>query len=409
MIIQFSVENYRSIKEEQTLSLVKNSASEMADNFFNPSAPSTPELLKTAVIYGANASGKSNIIKALACMKEIIVNSNTKPINEVLKIIEPFKFDTKTETEPTTFELVFIVPLPVHGEMKPVRVEYGFSADQQQVYEEWLSVYPKGREQAWFHRLYNDETQKYEWKTSSLLKGNKTIWQESTRKDQLFLSTAVFMNSEQLTPIYKQISSFFIINSHHTISPNATATLCYTHHDSKNLVMSFLQQIGIPLRDMQINKNDNDIHIDFMYPNNKGTLKPIELNEESDGTQKLFAFSSIIFGYMGLGAVLLIDEFDKSLHPDLMRFLVKLFNSKNNIGNGQLIFTTHETSILRKELLRRDQIWFCEKQADFSTTLYPLTDFHPRKDREDIEEAYLHGRYGGKPVISEFIYPKNWK
>ena len=106
----------------------------------------------------------------------------------------------------------------------------------------------------------------------------------------------------------------------------------------------------------------------------------------------------------GQCAVFVIDELNKSLHPDIVRYIVKIFNSNINVKHAQLIFTTHETSILRKDLLRRDQIWFCEKQKDKSTTLYPLTSFSPRKDREDIEESYLSGRYGGKPIVKPFSF-----
>ena len=143
----------------------------------------------------------------------------------------------------------------------------------------------------------------------------------------------------------------------------------------------------------------------FVHTDSQGGKVEIVLSEESDGTQKIFEFASLIFLTLGNGGTLVIDEFNKSLHPDLVRYLVKIFNSKENFKNGQLIFTTHETSILRKDLLRRDQIWFCEKNKLMETNLYPLTDFSPHKERDDIEECYLYGRYGGKPIIDEFQFP----
>lgn len=429
MLIQFSVENYRSIKTEQILSLVKNSASEMPDNFFHPNSPNTPELLTTAVIYGANASGKSNVFKALACMIDIVKHSFQKPIDEPIDV-EPFKFDPKTRYQPTTFELVFVVNLLVDGEIKPVRAEYGFSLDKSQVYEEWLSVYPKGREQTWFHRLFDDEIGEYTWQESSHFKGNKAIWKDSTRKDQLFFSTAVALNSEQLQPIFFKLMAEIHIIAEDRIGDKLSKDIYKEHEDAKKLVISLLQQINIDVVDIvfktrnsvQLSIPDfvpekyrkeilegfqNDVDVFFVYQDNQGNLIEMDLNDESDGTQKIFEFSIFLFTTLRMGYTLVIDEFNKSLHPDLVRFLVKMFNSENNTGHGQLIFTTHETSVLRKDLLRRDQIWFCEKKQQKETIVYPLTDFSPRKsDREDLEEAYLHGRYGGKPNIQAFIFPK---
>ena len=141
----------------------------------------------------------------------------------------------------------------------------------------------------------------------------------------------------------------------------------------------------------------------FIHSDELGNRVPIPLEEESDGTQKIFEFSSLIFIALSEGSPLIIDELNKSLHPDLVRFLIKIFNSELNYKHAQLIITTHETSALRKDLLRRDQIWFCEKQTDKSTRLYPLINFNPHKTREDIEENYLSGRYGGKPILKNFV------
>ena len=427
MLIQFSVENFKSIKEEQTLSLVKNSADEMPENYFNPNAPATPDLLKTAVIYGANASGKSSLLKALASMQSIIKNSFNKKLDESIDL-EPFLLDPTTRIQPTTFQAVLVVNMPSEtGELQPVRVEYGFSADRKQVYEEWLSVYPKGREQAWFHRLYNDETKIFDWKDSNFFKGQKENLKKSTRSDQLFLSTAVHLNSEQLKPIYDNFTQNFMIISSDRISNEMSKNFCKYDESGKKLILSLLKQADIDVEDIVIKKPNislkdlpknipeefkqqiakelaENFDVFFIHLDNQGNKVAINLHDESDGTQKVFEFSSLIFYVLTKSATLIIDEFNKSLHPDLVRFLVKIFNSK---AKAQLIFTTHETSILRKDLLRRDQVWFCEKGKDKSTSLYPLTDFSPHKGREDIEECYLHGRYGGKPIIKDFFFPED--
>ncbi len=428
MLMQFSVENFRSIKEEQSLSMVKSTSKELSENYFNPTAPSASELLKTAVIYGANASGKSNFLKALLHMEKIIKSSFSKKLDEDI-LVEPFLLDPFSRTQPTTFQIDIIVDMEVEDNIfQPVRVDYGFSANKKQVFEEWLSVYPKGREQAWFHRIYDNENKKYDWiKDSNFFKGEKATWKKNTRPDQLFLSTAVHLNSSQLKPIYDALTKGLMNIGDDRISSEISKNLCKENNDSKKLFISLMQQADIDVEDIVIEKTNFELPKDFpmefreqalksfsehhevyfFHLDNQGNKIKINLNQESDGTQKVFEFASLIFSTLIYGSVLIIDEFNKSLHPDLVRFLVKLFNSKTNKANGQLIFTTHETSILRKDLLRRDQIWFCEKDKNKTTILYPLTDFSPLKDREDIEECYLHGRYGGKPVIKEFVYPED--
>ncbi|MDP8034490.1 ATP-binding protein [Pasteurella atlantica] len=429
MLVKFSVENFRSIKEQQVLSMVKSNVyKELQQNTFTSNAPNTPELLKSAVIYGANASGKSNLLKALFVMTQIIETSFHKKLDEPI-VVEPFLLDPKSRIEPTTFQISFIANLANEAseEKQFALVEYGFSTDKKIVYEEWLSVYPKGREQAWFHRIYDTKSKSYHWlKESESFKGSKSTWKENTRLDQLFLSTAVHLNSEQLKPIYNAIVHKLGVIGADRISNEFTKKLC-KKEEYKTLFISFLQQADIDLVDIKLEKLNveniifpdeflpkeikeeifkdlsEQVEVYFIHKDSLDNEVKINLREESDGTQKLFEFIGLIFNAMNQGDTLIIDEFNKSLHPDLVRYLVALFNSKHNKNNGQLIFTTHETSVLRKELLRRDQIWFCEKGSDRATNLYPLSDFSPL-NREDLEESYLHGRYGGKPVIKEFIF-----
>lgn len=430
MIIQFVTENYRSIKTEQTLSLVRSSGTEMPDNFFDSQAPNTPILLKSAVIYGANASGKSNTIKALASMLSIIRNSSKKDEDEPIDT-ETFLFDAVVRNQPSMYDISVILSLPNDdGDLQPMRVDYGFVADKNIVYEEWLSVYPKGRERNWFYREYKPEESEYEWKISDYLKGEKESWKKQTRKDQLFLATAVQLNGEQLQPIYRFFTKDIIMVFTDRIPNDLSKHICKSSDQEKKLIIALMKAAGIEIEDIVFEKLSVNFNIPseipeemrekiiediatqnetfFVYSDNLNQLQKINLRKESDGTQKLFEFAGLILAVLHGGNVLVIDELNKSLHPDLVRFLVKIFNSPINQKNAQLIFTTHETSVLRKDLLRRDQIWFCEKEKDRSTTLYPLTDFSPHKTREDIEEYYLNGRYGAKPLFGEFIFPNDF-
>ncbi len=425
MLIQFSVENYRSIKEEQTLTMVKDSPDEMSLNYCDPEVLTVPKLLHSAVIYGANASGKSNLLKALMHMNLIIAKSYKKEINSAI-LVEPFKFDKNFLSKATTFTISFI--------KNKIRYDYSFSATSKIITEEWLSAYPNGREQALFHRwieepineLKNDNNL-YSWKFSSKLKGKVNVWKESTRSDQLFLSTAVHLNSEFLKPVYEWFLDDLRVLDLDRIMNDFTMKSCLEDPGVKATVVELLKQADIDLDDIQIETKKSTVedlptHISdafkkkyleeypetmdayFVHLDNEGNKILLSLEDQSDGTQKLFEYAAPLLDVLSNGYVFVIDELNKSLHPDIVRYIVKIFNSNINVKHAQLIFTTHETSILRKDLLRRDQIWFCEKQKDKSTTLYPLTSFSPRKDREDIEESYLSGRYGGKPIVKPFSF-----
>lgn len=427
MIIQFAVENFRSLKKEQVLSLVRGSGDEMPDNFFETAAPAVPALLKSAAIYGANASGKSNLIRALDSMVSIIRNSFKKEPDEPIKT-ESFLFDVVSRHEPTLYDISVVVPLKnKEGDLQETRVDYGFVADIKMIYEEWLSVYPEGEEQKWFHREFNDEKKEYIWQIFDYLEGEKESWKNQTREDQLFLSTSVQLNSQQLRPIYNLFLNRMPIFRSDKIGDFMSRRFWTNLDKGKYIFISLFKSAGIEIYDMAFERpnasyedtpkavNENSFslfpeyrqdEIFFIYLDRSGNKQKINLREESDGTQKLFEFAGLILTVLQRGDVLIIDEINKSLHPDLACFIIKLFNSSLNRKNAQLIFTTHETSILRKDLLRRDQIWFCEKEKDRGTTLYSLAKFID--EQEDIEDYYLHGRYGAKPIISDFELPEDF-
>ncbi|WP_435235907.1 AAA family ATPase [Psychromonas sp. PT13] len=420
MLIEFTVKNYRSIKEEQVFSMVKANGDELKDkNTFLPMAPSAVPLLSSAVIYGANASGKSNLIRALMDMEYIVRNSASKSQEGDSIAVTPFLFDDISPDQPTEFEVVFI--------SEGVRYQYGFSTTEKQVLEEWLIAYPKGRPQRWFSRVFNSESTEYEYKFSDYLLGQKSVWQNATRANALFLSTAVQLNSEQLKPIFSWFKEKLRPTNIGGWGPTFTASLCENNAD-KTKVLNFLRAADFDIHDIEIETEKFDpgslpdelpslikeniikemkgkevIDIKTIHKTQSGRLVPLDISDESDGTQKFFSFAGPWIDSLKNGYILIIDELHDSLHPKMVKYLVELFHcNKTNPNNAQLIFTTHETSILNQDVFRRDQIWFCEKNKSQETTLYPLTDFSPRKDRENIELGYLAGRYGALPFINTF-------
>lgn len=416
MLIQFSVKNWRSVRDEQTLSMVKAKGDELGEsNIFNPSVPSVGELLNTAVIYGANAAGKSNLISALRAMKDIVLESAKKQPDDELPLT-PFLLDEDTENQPTEFEVIFVA--------KGIKFQYGFSASKKQVFEEWLIAFPNARPQRWFSRVWDESTEEFDWSFGAALLGQKQTWVESTRPNALFLSTATQLNSQQLKPVLGWFKFSLRLGRVAGWSPAYTASLC-EEVESRAKILAFLKAADLDIKEIDItaelanikhfpdsipeemrkqlleNMKDTQIYnIQTIHEGKQGQPIKFDFENESDGTKKLFSFAGPWLDVLSKGRVLLVDELHDNLHPKLVSFLVDLFHNKEtNPNNAQLIFTTHETSILNQDVFRRDQIWFCEKDRDQATRLYPLSDFSPRKGREDLEAAYLAGRYGALPYV----------
>ena len=418
MLIQFSVKNYRSIKDEVELQLITDAGKELIEsNTFKPDAKwaNNLSLMKSAVVYGANAAGKSNIINALSKMQWLVQFSAIKlqagaPLN-----IEPFKFSADSIQEPTEFNMDFI--------SEGIRYQYGFSANNKRVLEEWLFAYPNGRAQTWFMREYDVKSHDYRWTKDTYLTGSKATWKDATRDNALFLSTAIQLNSRQLAPVYQWFTKTLRIIGTLDLNHAYTAHQILNENESLDDVLAFLKagDLGIEdikVREEQLSFTEGLYRLNSMFVNvpeepeklrvetghrlEDGSLHYLDLKDESDGTQRMFAFAAPFVESLRDGAVVFIDELNNSLHPTMVKFLVSLFNSaEENTNNAQLIFTTHETSILSQDVFRRDQIWFCEKDRAQSTSLYSLSDFKVRKGADNIERNYLSGKYGALPFIEK--------
>lgn len=416
MIIEFSVYNFKSIADKQTLSLVADAGNELEKNIITLDDPKKLKLLRSAAIYGANAAGKSNIIEAITTMAAIVVNSATDFKSSDLLPLSNFRLNDNFSGNPTEFEVNFIAD--------NIRYQYGFSATKERIIDEWLFSFPKGRSQKWFLRLWNDEKSEYEWDIGNALTGEKQTWMKSTRSNALFLSTAVQLNSQKLKPIYDWFDYKFKFTELSGWNHDFTAQQCI---DNKEGILNFLKSADVGIDDIKVTKEKfdpdevpdimpeaiRDIIIQNMkdkdeyivktfHKNAQGSLTPFNLEDESHGTKKIFRFAGPLLHTLKTGNVLFIDELNDNLHPKLVEFIVTLFNDPLlNTNGAQLIFTTHETSILSQSVFRRDQIWFVEKDANGATKLFPLSEFSPRKGRENLEASYLDGRYGALPYVGK--------
>lgn len=419
MLIEISVKNYRSFWESQTLSMAAGPTQELLDeNSFSPQLKGLPNLLRSAVIYGPNGSGKSNLIKALSFMRSFVLDSSKESQEGESIKREPFLFNVEGQGLESEFEVIFIED--------GVRYQYGFTTTKERVVNEWLLAYPGNRAQRWFERSYNPESQKEEWYFGGKFTGSKKMWEDATRSNALFLSTAVQLNSEQLKPIVTWFQRLVVIRHGELIDPRFTAETCEDKEQCDDILQFLkganIQVDGITVKEStidkfkfpsdmpdelksQIQKDLQDKTLKEIYfqhnGNETGQSVLLPLREESDGTQKLFAYAAPWLDVLKNGLVLVVDELDNSFHPHLIRYLLKLIhNNELNKSNGQIVFSTHDTSILDSRFLRRDQVWFMEKDEEKATQLYPLTDFHPRK-HEALEKGYLQGRFGALPYIGE--------
>lgn len=414
MLVEFRVKNFRSIRTEQTLNLAADGDLTYEESHLIKSEnKTTPNLLKSAVIYGPNASGKSNLINALAFMRSIVATSATQIREGQQFHCTPFKLDNTSKNQPSEFELTFVD--------QGVRYQYGFSLTSERVVQEWLLVYKTAKPQMWFNRHFNSKTGKDEYEFGSHLTGQRSLWQESTRSNALFLSKAVDLNSERLRPVFLWIVEKLIIFQA-GLQPVFDFSIGYAqHNEGREELLRFLNASDLSIANLTFeNKKMKEVgfHIEgdkaivqsselekpmplFLHQAEDGS-NTFELHDESTGTQRLFAFAGPILDVLKNGHVLVVDELDNSLHTLMVNFVINQFHSEHNNSKGaQLIFTTHDTSLLDNQTFRRDQIWLVKKDPAQTTILYPLTDFSPRK-KEALGRGYLIGRYGALPFITDF-------
>ena len=388
MLIEFRVENHRSLRDEQVLTLQAGSEADSKDQRPRRIEGLREPLLPAAAIYGANASGKSNVLSALAFMREAVTLSHRawSPDGGIPR--DPFGWGPKA-TESSLFEVSFL------GE--GVRYQYGFVADDERFLEEWLYAWPHGRKQTWFERdgdayVFGDN-----------LKGENQLVTAVTRPNALFVSSAVQLRHRQLQPIYRWFSDLRTINiERHRQPPFFGAPydpiLRRLIEQSENEpedsgfgdFIAMLRAADTGISDVKLASPEDGFASDgassgrperrrVFFRHDSGREDAwLPLEAESQGTRTLYRVGPIVLGLLRGGRLLLVDELEASLHPALARQIVQQFNDpRTNPRNAQILFTTHDTHLLGGMLgdpqLRRDQVWLTEKASDGATSLYPLS------------------------------------
>ena len=425
MLLRFAVSNFRSIRDEQELSLVASQAiKDDPGPLIETPALRKDKALPAALFYGANASGKSNVMKALRFMQRMVLDSHTDLKPGAALGRTPFRLAPGWPEKESRFDLIF-----AH---EGVRFQYGFAAFDDRIGSEWLYSWPSGPRRELFVRKGQ------EFSFGRFLKGDNQVIARNTKANSLFVSAAAQNNHEQLGFIYKFFSELYFSLA---LSPSPLDVARYLGRfglDPRTLRL--LESLDTGIKSINIDQQplfDRVKHLDppvsskmframfsdqlndsnslsevkvtivkFGHSAETGDDKFFELADESAGTIRLLDMLGPVFKALDRGSVAIIDEIDSSLHTRACEQIIDLFQSpKTNPKGAQLIATTHDTNLLKSEMLRRDQVWFTEKDSAGATHLFPLTDIRTRKG-DNIEKGYLQGRFGAVPFagsVDDFI------
>ncbi|HII01767.1 TPA: ATP-binding protein [Methanosarcinaceae archaeon] len=438
MLLEFSVENFLSFKDRVSLSLDSSASKKLSCNLIEVSEKE--RLLKSAVVYGANASGKSNLVKALFFMRNMVVHSHNFNIDTRIPV-KPFRLDRECLEKPSRFELKF-----VH---EGVRYRYGFSCNGWQVIDEYLFERPGKRERAVFKRKNSFEKDSSDKGISefhfSVDKKQQELISSQTIEKTLYISRATQLGYEKTKPVYEFFTGSLQVSLTSGWENYILERMC-ADEAFKARVIEVLKKADFGgIEEIMVKKvkspspgpefvfeysptdafkssgpaagpaamsasgyggaysgvYGDSYEVRTRHRTESGDAVYFDLREESEGTRKTLTLLGPLFDVMDKGGVLFIDELESSLHPEITRLLIRLFNSKKN-SRAQMVFTTHDTNVLDNELFRRDQIYFCTKEPNRHTELASLLDFDIRQEI-DFERVYLTGRVGGVPIVDETL------
>jgi len=415
MLVSFSVENFRSFHAKQTFSLIGEADKSLREtNCIQTPFRRAEWIHATDGIFGANASGKTNLYLALLASWYFVQFSSAQTWQQWgFARHQPFAFSDDSNKSPTEFEICFIQDEKMYW----LTIAYTKS----RIVKESLYVQENVKRVLLYNRTVDptDEA-KDTWEWGSSLEGKKITWRDLTRPDALFLSTAVQFNSEQLAIPHKWFANNLYLIAQHSNSLGTQVTDQFVESD-KQRVLTHLKKVDFGLIDAAFEDETMQslalkltggsgpegvvsqqsikiLRFTHESPLTHKTAKFL-LQEESAGTNTFYKLIGQVLKALDNGATLFIDEIDTSLHPQLVSYIVQLFNSKeHNKKNAQLIFITHDATQFSQDTLRRDQIWIFDKEPSLQSRVYPLSSFSPRKG-EAILKGYLAGRYGGIPYI----------
>lgn len=413
MLVYFSVENFKSIRDLQTLSM----EAEKGDHkeWSNLIDLGSKRLIKTLGIYGPNASGKSNVLEAMKWFRWFTVNSSRAGQSGDETGVIPFLLNTGSAKEPTHFEIEFLI--------EGIEYRYGYALDNEHVVEEWLFRRKPGAKEA---KLFTREEQEFTLSATNFKEGKGL--EERTRKEALFLSVCAQFNGTEAVKIMKWMQRFRFVSGLSEAGFFSFTAKQLDDDDARRELIEFAKKADFNIQDIESQFEEitpdilpsslpdhvreeilkegiqrPDIKTKHHRRNEKGEIVgTVEFDlksDESEGTQKFIALSGPILHTLEEGSILVVDELEARLHPLLTQAIVDLFHSVANRNNAQMVFATHDVTLMDPDRFRREQIWFCEKGEDGATNLYSLADFDSSKVRPTSKFArqYLSGSYGAVP------------
>ncbi len=424
MLLQFSIQNFGVFKEKTVLSLVASNYDKSTredDNVFSVKGFADLRYVKSAVIYGANASGKTMFINAMLFMRIFVIECVIDSQKNSSIAIEPFRLDDRSEKLPTEFEVIFI-----HN---CVRYRYGFEVSKEKVISEWLYYKPKTKEVEVFYREENH----FDVHGSIVPQVKMVVDNTLVRDNVLLVTVAAQFNDTISQNVMNWFKKFKFISGLKELGYKHVVIEKMKEDHYKLKILELLKVADLGIQDIKIKEN-NELLIKFpkeirnritkditegkmifpphvlttrqKYNSNRKIIGQVDFllsRNESKGTGKLFYLAGIILDVIENGYILAVDELDSNLHPNLVCKIISIFNSKEmNKKNAQLIFNTHDTNLLNAKLFRRDQIWFTEKNKFGEAKLYSLEDFKCIRKEEAFEENYIRGKYGAIPFLDSF-------
>ncbi|MGH8906067.1 MAG: AAA family ATPase [Egibacteraceae bacterium] len=382
MLRSFRLGNHRSFRDEQELLLM-------------PAYDNERGVVPVAAVYGANASGKSNLLDGLRFMATLVGRWGPREPRPGLGIARAaFRLSPSSLSEPS----VFVVELVLDG----VRHTYGFTVDDERVREEWLYSHPRGRRRVLFRR----EGRQIDFGSTVTQRGKAEVVESLLTEETLFLSLSARVELEQFWPVFGWFRSSLLLpalssQAARGISRRAADFIMRSAAD-RAAYLELARAADLGITDIDVEELPENRRPRLLLSHGPGG-EAFRLGEESDGTQLWLGLLPLLLTCLAEGGTIVIDEIDTSLHPLPVRKLVKLFRTpETNPGHAQLIFTTHDAFLLSpvsgETGLDRDQVWFVEKQPDGASALYPLTDFKPRNEH-NVARRYLGGSYGAVPFL----------
>lgn len=404
MLIRFSFKNFKSFKNENCLDM---EATSLKEHEYNVAKTENGEYLKVSAIYGANASGKTNVLQAFDYMKKRILVSDDSKKNSLIDEENIYSF--MINNDPIALEVEILA--------KNNKIyKYGFEVLKDTIISEWLFEKRVNKFYAIFERENNNVS----------MKPNKISDLVNIDERTLFLNiySKIDRNNEDFSNVYDWFVNSMYLDlgnpNFERFINNRVSLKILSDENYKKELLKFIKTFDSGIEGIKttpdsieaVKSNNGIIDIEVLHRGENGELKALPFYLESNGTRKMFHLFDFFMDALKNGMVLFVDELDAKLHPLLTRYIINLFhNSKTNIGNGQLIYSTHDTVNLNKETFRRDEIWFAEKDKDGISEIYALSDYileddknAGKKVRNDAtyNKDYLTGRYGAIPVLEEF-------